>query len=200
MKKTDRGEGMKRWIGIIAVSLLVMVSVGYVQLRPRLPELTVKFLLEKLEESNYAPILDSDEVELTGEQRELVERMLESFTYEIKGSRIEKRMAYVELDISFIDLEQLIYDQRETLFKNALENFWSTLDHVLNGRTKDYLMQMLISLLSDESLIKPMKQKVIEVPLQKENVFWVPQITQEWIESVFDLESAKGLLEQPQLE
>lgn len=195
MKKTDRGEGMKKWIGIIVVSLLVVVSVGYIQLRPRLPELTVKLLLEKLEESNYDPILDSDEIELTDEQRELVEQMLESFTYEIKGSRIEGKMAYVELDISFIDLEQLIYEQRETLLKNTLENFWSTLEHVLNGRTKDYLMQMLLSLLSDESIIKPMKQKTIEVPLQKESFFWVPQITQEWIESVFGLEGAKELLE-----
>lgn len=54
---------------------------------------------------------------------------------------------------------------------------------------------MLLSLLSDESIIKPMKQKTIEVPLQKESFFWVPQITQEWIESVFGLEGAKELLE-----
>lgn len=187
---------MKKWMLIVVALLLAVGGFGYYRFQQIFPELTVRVILDKLEETDYALLLDSDEVELTEQQREILEIMLDSFDYEIKGSRIEDKMAYVKMDVTFIDIEQLILEQRSNIIKNSIENIWSTLDDLLNGRTKELLLNTLLTLLNDETISKPMTTKEIEVPLQKENFFWVPQITEEWIKSVFEVDQAEALLEE----
>lgn len=196
----NRGEYMKKWIWIVVALLLVVGGLGYDRFQQIFPELTVRVILDKLEETDYALLLDSDEVELTEQQRELLEIMLNSFAYEIKGSRIEGKRAYVKMDATFIDIKQLILEQRPTIIKNSIENIWNTLDDLLNGRTKELLMKTLLTLLNDETISKPMTTKEIEVPLQKEKFFWVPQITEEWIKSIFEVDQAEALLEELQKE
>lgn len=191
---------MRKWIWIVVSLLLVIGGFSYYRFQQLFPELTVRVILDKLEETDYALLLDSDEVELTEQQREILEIMLNSFTYEIKGSRIEGKMAYVKMDVTFIDIKQLILEQRSTIIKNSIENIWSTLDDLLNGRTKELLLKTVLTLLNDETISKPMTTKEIEVPLQKEKFFWVPQITEEWIKSVFEVDQAEALLEELQKE
>ena len=145
-------------------------------------------------------LFDSDEVELTEQQRELLEIMLNSFAYEIKGSRIEGKRAYVKMDATFIDIKQLILEQRPNIIKNSIENIWNTFDDLLNGRTKELLMKTLLTLLNDETISKPMTTKEIEISLQKEKFFWIPQITEEWIKSIFEVDQTEALLEELQKE
>ena len=80
---------MKKWIWIIIAVLVVVGGVGYIKFQQVFPELTVKVMFDKVQEDDYALILNSDELTLTDQERDLLQSVLSTISYEIKGSRIE---------------------------------------------------------------------------------------------------------------
>lgn len=178
---------MKKWIAVIIFLLVLIGGVSYVKFQEVFPELTVKVMLDKVQEDNYARVLDSDKLTLSEEQRELLETVLSTISYDIKGSRIEGKEAFVTIDLTFVDVLQLVVNERMTILKQVLTDFVTTLDDLLNNRKETLMMRTLLMVLQDESIQKPMMNKTIDLPLKKERGFWLPNITEEWLHETFEI-------------
>lgn len=185
---------MKKWILIILSIIILIGGIGYVKFQRVYPELTVKVILDKVQEDNYALILNSEKLELTIEQRDLVEGILSTVSYEIMGSKIEGKNAYVTIDLTFVDLEQLIVNERLTILKQVIANLFGTVEDILNGRVEERVIQTILSLLNDESIEKPMMSKRVELPLMKQKGLWIPNITEEWLDETFDIPDSEDIL------
>jgi len=175
---------MARKILIGIFTLLIILAIGYAIARPRIPEWTVQVIMNQLEEDNYAAVLESEDLNLTEEQEFLLQKALETFSYEITGSRIERKMAYVYADITFVDMAQLINDNRQQLLRNVLGN----LGNILSGGMEQLIMEELIELLDDETLQIPLLTQSVEIPLEKSGLLWSPLITEEWLKSELGLD------------
>ena len=180
---------MKKWIWIIIAVLVVVGGVGYIKFQQVFPELTVKVMFDKVQEDDYALILNWDELTLTDQERDLLQSVLSTISYEIKGSRIEGQEAYVTVDLTFVDVLQLIINERLTILKQVLTNFFGTIDDIFNGRGQDMLVNTILSLMENEQIEKPMMSKTIDLPLKKQKGLWVPDLTEEWLNETFKIKT-----------
>lgn len=186
---------MKKWIWVMIAALVVIGGIGYVKFQQVFPELTVKVMFDKVQEDDYALILNSEELSLTVEERELLESVLSTISYEIKGSRIEGQVAYVTVDLTFVDVLQLIINERMTILKQVLTNFFGTIEDILNGRGQEVIVNTILSLMKDEGIEKPMMSSTIELPLKKEKGFWIPDVTEEWLNETFKIPTQEQILD-----
>ena len=186
---------MKKWIWIIIAVLVVVGGVGYIKFQQVFPELTVKVMFDKVQEDDYALILNSDELTLTDQERDLLQSVLSTNSYEIKGSRIEGQEAYVTVDLTFVDVLQLIINERLTILKQVLTNFFGTIDDIFNGRGQDMLVNTILSLMENEQIEKPMMSKTIDLPLKKQKGLWVPDLTEEWLNETFKIPTQEQILD-----
>lgn len=186
---------MKKWIWIIIAVLVVVGGVGYIKFQQVFPELTVKVMFDKVQEDDYALILNSDELTLTDQERDLLQSVLSTISYEIKGSRIEGQEAYVAVDLTFVDVLQLIINERLTILKQVLTNFFGTIDDIFNGRGQDMLVNTILSLMENEQIEKPMMSKTIDLPLKKQKGLWVPDLTEEWLNETFKIPTQEQILD-----
>ncbi|MEO3111301.1 hypothetical protein [Turicibacter sanguinis] len=186
---------MKKWIWIIIAVLVVVGGVGYIKFQQVFPELTVKVMFDKVQEDDYALILNSDELTLTDQERDLLQSVLSTISYEIKGSRIEGQEAYVTVDLTFVDVLQLIINERLTILKQVLTNFFGTIDDIFNGRGQDMLVNTILSLMENEQIEKPMMSKAIDLPLKKQKGLWVPDLTEEWLNETFKIPTQEQILD-----
>lgn len=186
---------MKKWIWIIIAVLVVVGGVGYIKFQQVFPELTVKVMFDKVQEDDYALILNSDELTLTDQERDLLQSVLSTISYEIKGSRIEGQEVYVTVDLTFVDVLQLIINERLTILKQVLTNFFGTIDDIFNGRGQDMLVNTILSLMENEQIEKPMMSKTIDLPLKKQKGLWVPDLTEEWLNETFKIPTQEQILD-----
>ena len=186
---------MKKWIWIIIAVLVVVGGVGYIKFQQVFPELTVKVMFDKVQEDDYALILNSDELTLTDQERDLLQSVLSTISYEIKGSRIEGQEEYVTVDLTFVDVLQLIINERLTILKQVLTNFFGTIDDIFNGRGQDMLVNTILSLMENEQIEKPMMSKTIDLPLKKQKGLWVPDLTEEWLNETFKIPTQEQILD-----
>lgn len=186
---------MARKILIGIFTLLIILAISYAIARPRIPEWTVQVIMNNLEEDNYAAVLESEDLNLTEEQEFLLQKALETFSYEITDSRIERNMAFVYADITFVDIEQLIIVNRQQLLQNVLGNLGSSIGNLLTGGAEQLVMEELVKLLEDEALEIPLLTKEVEVPLERSGFLWTPLITEEWLMSVLEFEELDFNLE-----
>ena len=169
---------MKKWIWIIIAVLVVVGGVGYIKFQQVFPELTVKVMFDKVQEDDYALILNSDELTLTDQERDLL-----------------GQEAYVTVDLTFVDVLQLIINERLTILKQVLTNFFGTIDDIFNGRGQDMLVNTILSLMENEQIEKPMMSKTIDLPLKKQKGLWVPDLTEEWLNETFKIPTQEQILD-----
>ena len=194
--------GKKMLITCLVASLL---GVGYLSVvRPRLPEWTLQFMVNQLERDDYAMIFESGLLEElegfeafgTPEEKEfLLRHLLDTLSYEILGSRIEGRTAFVQVDLTVIDLRELILENRQMIVRNAFSNLGGIFGNFMSGGMEQVIMQELIALLQDETVIIPLQTRKVEVLMERSGIMWEPLITEEWVVSALGLDEFELSLE-----
>ena len=194
---------MKRIISkliLIVVILVSLLGIGYaVIVRPRLPEWTVEQMMVQLSELDLE-LLGLEE-DLTDSQAELFEIILEivmeNLSYEITGSRIERRMAYVTMNMEVVDTARLILDNYDIILNNVLSNIGSLIFSVFGEGLEEVVIGELINLLTDDALTIVMTTREIEIPLERTGFFWTPILTDEILLSMVGLDELTfGILDQ----
>jgi len=198
-----KDKKMKRIISkliLIVVILVSLLGIGYaVIVRPRLPEWTVEQMMVQLSELDLE-LLGLEE-DLTDSQAELFEIILEivmeNLSYEITGSRIERRMAYVTMNMEVVDTARLILDNYDIILNNVLSNIGSLIFSVFGEGLEEVVIGELINLLTDDALTIVMTTREIEIPLERTGFFWTPILTDEILLSMVGLDELTfGILDQ----
>ena len=158
---------MKKWIWIL--SSLVLLIIGGVYVNRHLPEWMIKGGLAYVQQTDYALILESDKVSLNADQKAVAKDVLQTMTYDVKGT--------------LVDLMQLIVDEKEAIFKNTLSDWKQTLNDLFNQRIEGVVIRQL-ALVLEQTSEKPMTTVTIEVPFVREYLWWKPVMTKEWIEAI----------------
>ena len=182
---------MKRKILIIALIVCILLGTGYAIIRLRIPEWTVTHMMAQLEDMDF----DALELDFSGNQEELLidllEKVIEDFSYEIIDSRIEGRMAYVTVNLTMIDMPRLIMDNYQIL----LENIWRDIDLslifgiLMGDGIEQVVMQELLNLLDDESIEATLSTREVEIPLERSGLGWNPILTYDWLLSTLGLDN-----------
>lgn len=164
---------------------LVLLIGGGIYVHRQLPKWMIQGGIVYLEKTNYEMILDSPKVSLDSDQKLIAKEMLESATFDVVDSTIEKDQAMVMVNVTLIDLMQLIKDERETIFKNTMTDWRQTLNDLFNQQLEGLAIRQLARIL-EESEVKPMMTMTVEVPFVRSYLWWKPVITKEWIQSVIE--------------
>lgn len=172
---------MKKWM-VVLVTLIILV-IGGIFVNRHLPEWMVKGGLAYVKRNDYALVLESDKIALDADQLDVAKQILKTVTYVVKGNRIEEDKAFVTVDFTLVDLMQLINDERATIFKNTLSDWRQTLDDLFNNRIEGIVVRQLAMVLEKTS-DKPMTTVTVEVPFERDYLWWKPVITKEWIEAI----------------
>ena len=179
---------MKRKILIVILISVALLGIGYAVIRPRIPEWTVAHMMGQLDELDF----DAFELGLNEVQeallRQILERSLENFSYEITGSRIEGRVAYVTLNLTVIDLRQLIINNYQLLLENIQTDLGAILGTIMSGGIERVVMQELLNLLEDESIETTLTIQKAEIVLERCGLLWNPIFTYEWLLSTLGLD------------
>ena len=117
---------MKKWIWIL--SGLVLLIIGGVYVNRHLPEWMIKGGLAYVQKTDYALILESDKVSLNADQKAVAKDVLQTMTYDVKGTRLLGDEAFVTVEVTLVDLMQLIDNEKEAIFKNTLSDWKQTLN------------------------------------------------------------------------
>ena len=104
-------------------------------------------------------------------------------TYDVKGTRLLGDEAFVTVEVTLVDLMQLIDNEKEAIFKNTLSDWKQTLNDLFNQRIEGVVIRQL-ALVLEQTSEKPMTTVTIEVPFVREYLWWKPVMTKEWIESI----------------
>ena len=181
---------MKQKILIVVLIISILLGTGYAITRRRLPEWTVTHMMAQLEDMDF----DALELDFSENQeellRDLLEKVLADFSYEITDSRIEGRMAYVTVNLTMIDLPRLVIDNYQIL----LGNLWTNIDLssifgiLMGDGIEQVVMQELLNLLDDESIEVTLGIREVEIPLERSGLRWNPILTYEWLLSTLGLD------------
>ena len=87
------------------------------------------------------------------------------------------------VEVTLVDLMQLIDNEKEAIFKNTLADWKQTLNDLFNQRIEGVVIRQL-ALVLEQTREKPMTTVTIEVPFVREYLWWKPVMTKEWIESI----------------
>ena len=172
---------MMKWIWIL--SGLVLLIIGGVYVNRHLPEWMIKGGLAYVQKTDYALILESDKVSLDTDQKAVAKDVLQTMTYDEKGTRLLGDEAFVTVEVTLVDLMQLIVDEKEAIFKNTLADWKQTLNDLFNQRIEGVVIRQL-ALVLEQTSEKPMTTVTIEVPFVREYLWWKPVMTKEWIEAI----------------
>ncbi len=171
---------MKKWM-IVLVAFIILV-IGGIFVNRHLPEWMVKGGLAYAKKDDYAIVLESDKMLLDNDQKAVAKQILQTASYEVRGTRIEGDEAFVTVDVTLVDLMQLINDERKTIFKNTLSDWKQTLDDLFNNRIEGIVIRQLAMVL-EETSIKPMTTVMVEVPFERAYLWWKPVMTEDWIKA-----------------
>lgn len=169
---------------VFLVTFILLIG-GGIYVHRQLPKWMIQGGMIYLEKTNYELILESPHVSLDSNQKLIAKEMLESATFKVVDSSVEKNQTRVMVHVTLIDLIQLIKDEQETIFKNTITDWRQTLDDLFNQRLEGLAIRQLARLL-EESDVKPMKTMTIEVPFVRSYLWWKPVITKEWIQSIIE--------------
>jgi len=163
---------MRKFLNVLLpIGILV---VAYLLIQPMIPRFTVGFVLGRLEESQYEEIFS--QVELSVNEEALLRSVLESASYEIVGSRIEGDRAYVSLELTVLDMQELVLENHQQLLTNALGNLGNLLSGILGGDFADTAKGELVVLLQDDSIARPFQTRELEVVLDRQFLWFVPNL------------------------
>ncbi len=172
---------MRKWI--IGIMMLIIASVGGWFVYYQFPELLVKVGVQQIQKNDYELILENEKIRLSDEQKVVVHELLKSATYEVKDMTITGNEAKVPVELTLVDVMQLIFDEGKAIFKNTVSDWRKTLSDIFNKRFDELAIRQLAFVLEQTSK-KPMKQLIVEVPFKQHYLGWKLDITQEWIETV----------------
>jgi len=174
---------MKKLITFIVV--VAILAVGYLLIRPSIPEWTVNFALGQIQDGHYETIIQHADLGPT--EADLLRHVVRTAEYEVKGSRILGNQAFVTVDLTFMDLQQLVIENHQQLLNNVLGNLGGILGGLLGGNLAETAMEQLNLLLEEENLVVPLKTREVEVVLDQQFLWFVPNMeqTQDRLEAVF---------------
>lgn len=155
----------------LVVAILV---VGYLVVRPQIPRWTVGFVMNQLEENQHEAILE--QVETTPNKEALLRYILEGLTYEVGDSRKVGSTAYVVLQLNFLDIQELVLENRQQLLTNAIGNLGGLLTDLLSGDVADSAMGEVVTLLEDDTISRPFRSREVEVVLDRQFLWYVPNL------------------------
>lgn len=141
-----------------------------------LPEWTANLILSRLEQTGFEEVFQHEGLDLPPNQELLLQKALATVTHEIIGSRIEGERAYVAVDLTFMDLQQLVEENIGQLLNNAMGNLSTLLSGLIGGEVIDTALGELLTLLEDPSLHIPLKTRQVEVVLKRQFLWWVPEM------------------------
>jgi len=163
---------MKKIIGFVLA--LVVLGAAYAVIRPQLPEWTVSVMMSHLQNGHYEELLaDSD---LTEVEKNLIRHAVDNSSFEITGSVIEGRQATVFVELTFVDLRELVIGNRQQLMSNAFGNLGSILSGVLGGAITDTAFEQLLLLFEDEGIELPLKTRQVKVALDQQALWFAPDM------------------------
>ena len=172
---------MRKWMIGSMVLIMILVSGWFVHYH--LPEFLVKVGAQEIQENNYELILENDKIGLSDEQKVVVHELLKSVTYEIKDMKVMGNEAKVPVELTLVDVLELIFDESKAIFKNTLSDWRQTLSDLFKKRFDELAIRQL-ALVLEQTSQKPMKQLIIEIPFKQHYLGWKLDITEEWIETV----------------
>ena len=172
---------MIKWI--IGIMMLIIASVGGWFVYYQLPEVLVKVGVQQIQKNDYALILENEKIGLSDEQKIVVQELLKSATYEVEEMTITGNEAKVPVEITLVDVMELIFDEGKVIFKNTLSDWRQTLSDLFNKRFDELAIRQL-ALVLEQTSKKPMKQLMVEVPFKQYYLGWKLDITEEWVEVV----------------
>ncbi|MCL1990839.1 MAG: hypothetical protein FWG67_08125 [Defluviitaleaceae bacterium] len=174
-------------VSLVVVMLFSLLGIGYAIVRPRLPEWTVGQMMAQLETLE----LDELALELTDGQEALFRALwdiyFDELSYEITGSTIQGSMAYVNMELTVVDLPRLVTHNHKILLANMWSNLGSLFATALNDGFEEVLIQGLLTLLEDDDIEMITTTQAIEIPLEREGLLWVPIFTDELLLSMLGL-------------
>ncbi|MDE5977285.1 MAG: hypothetical protein K2G70_02305 [Turicibacter sp.] len=172
---------MKKFLIVIG-SIVFLIS-GGIYVNRHLPEWMIQVGLLYLEKTDYALVLDNNRITLDEDQTVIAKEVIETMNCEVEGSEIVGDEAFVRISMTLVDLMQLSLNEKERVFQNTLADWQQTLDDLMNDRLEGIVLRQL-ALIIDQVQEKPMKTMVIEIPFEREYLWWCPVVTNEWVESV----------------
>ncbi|MCL2560572.1 MAG: hypothetical protein FWE07_08805 [Turicibacter sp.] len=183
---------MKRKILIAVVALLLLLGLGYAVIRPHIPEWVVGQMMAQITELEVAEL--EFDVEMSDSQHELVvilgDFLLDTLTYDITGSRIEGRAAYVTMNLTFVNIPRLLIDNAQLAIDSVSTDFGFFLN-VLFGdiNLEELLVDVIGDVLVNDNLRVTMVTQEVEVELERAGLLWQPLITDEWLLEIFGLDN-----------
>ena len=172
---------MRKWI--IGTMVLIVISVSGWFVHYHLPEFLVKVGAQEIQENDYELILENEKLGLSENQKVVVHELLKSATYEVKDMKIMGNEAKVPVELTLVDVIELIFDKGGVIFKNTLSDWRQTLSDLFKKRFDELAIRQL-ALVLEQTSQKPMKQLIIEIPFKQHYLGWKLDITEEWIETV----------------
>ena len=183
----------------IIITILVIISIlgiGYIIARPKIPEWTVQFMVSQIQKDDYAIIFESEEFNRSEEEEFLLRKFLDTMSYEIIGSRIDGNLAFVAVELTLIDIEQFIIDNRQTIMRNAMGNIGGILGSMVVGvGMEEIIIHELATIFQEENVRIPLTMKEVEIPLQRAGLLWEPMIDEEWLDEVLGLNNLEITME-----
>ncbi|MEE0880861.1 MAG: hypothetical protein UIL36_04550, partial [Turicibacter sp.] len=116
---------MRKWI--IGIMMLIIASVGGWFVYYQFPELLVKVGVQQIQKNDYELILENEKIELSDEQKVVVHELLKSATYDVKDMTIMGSEAKVPVELTLVDVMELIFDEGKVIFKNTVSDWRQTL-------------------------------------------------------------------------
>lgn len=172
---------MRKWI--IGIMMLIIASVGGWFVYYQFPELLVKVGVQQIQKNDYALILENEKIGLSDKQKIVVQELLKSATYEVEEMTITGNEAKVPVEITLVDVMELIFDEGMVIFKNTLSDWRQTLSDLFNKQFDELAIRQL-ALVLEQTSKKPMKQLMVEVPFKQHYLGWKLDITEEWVKAV----------------
>lgn len=177
---------------IVPTLLFVLFTSSY---QHYLPQKNVMELLDQYKSLKY----NSEEVALrlsTDSQVETIflNKVLPSMNYRILDSRVDGELATVQLEISNINLDDMLTDYEASVVEQTLKPMP---DEVVESTAKvdDFEISLLVNLIDDPSIKKEYMSQNIELQLYKQDGKWMLQDSEAFLKAVLGYQSDNITLE-----
>ncbi len=151
------------------------------------PRLLVEMGLSSIQTLDYEKYGVEIMPEAQDYEKEILETVLTTMTYEIVGYTYEVDQVIASVNIENVDLFQLVERNKGNLLKYSVINFKETVSDLFSGGLQKVSLKKLLMLLNDEAVSKTRSHAQVEIVLKREGLTFHPVISESVIKAIVGL-------------